>query len=142
MIGVYCRRFASSRKSSNYLFWLVSLFTIDVQRIEAHLQDIHSGEDWDKLCASTPYDFYGRHFDHPDSCANRVSICIILSWSSSVLASLPVPREYMGSLAYGISTIQVAKAMKLYPLFSGFIQISRIPHFSKSYEENCIMLTS
>ncbi|KIM79069.1 hypothetical protein PILCRDRAFT_823917 [Piloderma croceum F 1598] len=41
------------------------------RRIEAHLQDIHWGEDWEKLCASAPYEFYGRHFDHPDSCANR-----------------------------------------------------------------------
>jgi len=41
------------------------------RRIEAHLEDILWGEDWEKLCASAPHDFYGRHYDHPDSCANR-----------------------------------------------------------------------
>jgi len=40
------------------------------RRIEAHLENIHQGEDGEKLCASRPHDFYGRHFDHPDSCAN------------------------------------------------------------------------
>lgn len=51
------------------------------RRIEAHLQDIHWGEDWEKLCASAPYDFYGRHFDHPDSCANRGTYGIFGIWN-------------------------------------------------------------
>jgi len=41
-----------------------------LRRVEAHLQNIHDGEDGEKLCASTPFDIYGRHFDGPDSCAN------------------------------------------------------------------------
>jgi len=41
------------------------------RRVEAHLANIHDGEDGEKLCASAPYDFYGQHFDHPDSCSNR-----------------------------------------------------------------------
>jgi len=40
------------------------------RRVEAHLENIHGGEDGEKLCASVPFDIYGRHFDHPDSCAN------------------------------------------------------------------------
>ena len=57
-----------------------------MQRIEAHLENIHSGEDEEKLCASTPHDFYGRHFDHPDSCANGVShivACFVFSYLDS-----------------------------------------------------------
>ena len=57
-----------------------------MQRIEAHLENIRSGEDGEKLCASTPHDFYGRHFDHPDSCANSVGhivACFIFSYVDS-----------------------------------------------------------
>ena len=57
-----------------------------MQRIEAHLENIHSEEDGEKLCASTPHDFYGRHFDHPDSCANLVShivACFVFSYLDS-----------------------------------------------------------
>jgi len=46
-----------------------------MQRIEAHLENIYSGEDGETLCGSAPHSFYGKHFDHPDSCANWVSLC-------------------------------------------------------------------
>jgi len=36
--------------------------------IEAHLENIHWDEDGENLCASTPHDFYGLHFDAPHSC--------------------------------------------------------------------------
>jgi hypothetical protein len=49
------------------------------QRFEAHLENIHEGEDGEKLCASTPYDFFGQHFEHPDSCANWVSFVVAMS---------------------------------------------------------------
>jgi len=50
------------------------------RRIEAHLEDIRWGEDWEQLCASAPHDFYGRHFDRPDSCANRGAYGIFGIW--------------------------------------------------------------
>jgi hypothetical protein len=53
------------------------------RRIEAHLENIHSGEDWEKLCASAPHDFYGRHFDWPDSCANWGGYGIFGIWDIS-----------------------------------------------------------
>jgi len=40
------------------------------RRLESHLENIHDGEDGEKLCASSPHDFYGQHFDYPDSCGN------------------------------------------------------------------------
>jgi hypothetical protein len=46
------------------------------QRIETHLENVHWGEDGEKLCASAPHDFYGRRFDRPDSCANWVSYIV------------------------------------------------------------------
>jgi len=40
------------------------------RRFLAHLVNYHDGEDGEKLCASTPFDFRGRHFDKPQSCVN------------------------------------------------------------------------
>jgi hypothetical protein len=73
-LGDACVLFAST-----YYFVLTNIY----QRLEAHLESIHEGEDGEKLCASTPYDFFGQHFDHPDSCANWVSFVITNVPSSS-----------------------------------------------------------
>jgi len=40
------------------------------RRFLAQLVNFHDGEDGEKLCASTPIDFYGKHFDSPHSCVN------------------------------------------------------------------------
>ncbi|RXW20267.1 hypothetical protein EST38_g5588 [Candolleomyces aberdarensis] len=38
------------------------------RRIESQIQNIQSGDDALKMCASTPADFHGLHFDAPHSC--------------------------------------------------------------------------
>ncbi|KAJ2927074.1 hypothetical protein H1R20_g10003, partial [Candolleomyces eurysporus] len=38
------------------------------RRIESQIQNIRSGDDALKMCASTPADFHGLHFDAPHSC--------------------------------------------------------------------------
>lgn len=48
------------------------------QRLEARLENIRDGEDGDKLCPSTPIDFYGQHFDYPNSCASSVGVVEII----------------------------------------------------------------
>jgi hypothetical protein len=40
------------------------------RRFLAHLVNFHDEEDGEKLCASTPIDFHGKHFDHPQTCVN------------------------------------------------------------------------
>ena len=71
---------------SNMSLSVVPALKYVMQRIEARLENIRSGEDGKRLCASTPHDFYGRHFDHPDSCANPVShivACFVFSYLDS-----------------------------------------------------------
>ena len=85
-----------------------------MQRIEAHLENVGWGEDGEKLCASAPHDFYERHFDHPDSCANWVSYIIascLLSHISSLYLS--VRRENMVSSVYGISMTPIVNKVVL-----------------------------
>ncbi|KIM74485.1 hypothetical protein PILCRDRAFT_79991 [Piloderma croceum F 1598] len=53
------------------------------RRLEAHLENIHEGEYGEKLCSSTPYGFFGQHFDHPDSCANWGNDGIFGIWEIS-----------------------------------------------------------
>ena len=75
------------------------------QRIEAHLEDVHWEEDWEKLCASTPHDFYGRHFNRPDSCVNRVSSIV----AKRLVFAHGICRGYTECSVYGILMILIAK---------------------------------
>jgi hypothetical protein len=75
------------------------------QRIKAHLEDVHWEEDWDKLCASAPHDFYGRHFDRPDSCVNRVGSII----AKRLVFAHDICRGYTECSVYGILMILIAK---------------------------------
>lgn len=72
-----------------------------MQRYEAHLENVHGGEDAEVLCASTPNDFKGLHIDHPTSCANWV--CDMAGVILSLLIVLV--RESTVSLEFGKSRI-------------------------------------
>ncbi|EPT02631.1 hypothetical protein FOMPIDRAFT_1059169 [Fomitopsis schrenkii] len=41
------------------------------RRLEARLWNLHDNEDWMTMCATTPADIRGRHFDSPMHCENR-----------------------------------------------------------------------
>lgn len=46
---------------------------LHLQRAEARLENIQSGDDWQAMCNTTPNIVHGFEFDHPTSCENRVS---------------------------------------------------------------------
>jgi hypothetical protein len=50
------------------------------RRFSAHLVNFHDAEDGEKLCASTPIDFHGRHLDNPKACVNWGSTRIYGFW--------------------------------------------------------------
>ncbi|CAK5271592.1 unnamed protein product [Mycena citricolor] len=43
-----------------------------LRRIESRLENVQSGDDWRVMCDTTPADFGGQHFDHPDMCEQSV----------------------------------------------------------------------
>ncbi|KAI0750973.1 hypothetical protein C8Q80DRAFT_543533 [Daedaleopsis nitida] len=45
-----------------------------MKRIEARLWGIQHGDNWEKMCATTPATIDGQLFDHPMTCDNRGSI--------------------------------------------------------------------
>jgi len=51
-----------------------------MQRYEAHLEDIPGEEDWMNICATTPHDFLGRHFNHPHSCMHWGKYGVYAMW--------------------------------------------------------------
>lgn len=78
--------------------------TFIFQRVEAHLEGVHDGDDGEKLCASTPNDFYGKHFDGPHTCVNWVGHWFVPP--KNYVCSLKLfSREIMGFLVYGMSMI-------------------------------------
>ena len=50
-----------------------------IQRYEARFENIHAGEDGERLCTTAPHGFYGMHFDRPLTCFT-VSPLLLLSF--------------------------------------------------------------
>ncbi|KAJ7185369.1 hypothetical protein C8R46DRAFT_1060268, partial [Mycena filopes] len=40
------------------------------RRIESHLENLHPGDDWPRMCSTTPANFRHLHFDSPGVCEN------------------------------------------------------------------------
>ncbi|KAI0353007.1 hypothetical protein OH77DRAFT_1497514 [Trametes cingulata] len=43
-----------------------------MRRVQGRLWALPSGDDWARMCASTPAIFNGTYFEHPTSCENKV----------------------------------------------------------------------
>ncbi|RDX53918.1 hypothetical protein OH76DRAFT_1479680 [Lentinus brumalis] len=42
-----------------------------IRRYKAHLLNLHPGDDWDKMCNTSPADIFGVHYDRPTICVNE-----------------------------------------------------------------------
>jgi len=45
-----------------------------MQRYDARLENLRDKDNWEEMCSTTPADFAWHHFDHPDSCEDRVGL--------------------------------------------------------------------
>lgn len=64
--------------SNQHVLPEVAVALILQQRYEATLRNLHHGDDWDKMCQTTPAVVNGIYFDHPTVCQDRVCVSDLL----------------------------------------------------------------
>ena len=63
--------------------------------------NLHRGDDWDKMCNTSPATIYGVHYDRPTVCENKVGHSCIQSESDALIQP---PATYRGAgRAYSIT---------------------------------------
>ncbi len=50
------------------------ILKVKKKRIEARLENLRKGDDWQFMCVTTPADIDGQYYSTPAECSNQVSI--------------------------------------------------------------------